>query len=134
MQPESPPATLTAALVYFGLVFGAGFALGTVRVLWLVPRLGARGAELIEFPFMAAVLVASSAWMVRHYPLSPRQFLQAGVLAAALLQLLEFALVAPLQGRTPLEAILAKDPLTGTIYYALQVVFALLPWWRARRT
>ena len=33
---------------YFGLVFGTGFVLGPVRVLWLAPRVGERWAELIE--------------------------------------------------------------------------------------
>ena len=28
---------LKAGLVYFALVFGAGFVLGTIRTLWIVP-------------------------------------------------------------------------------------------------
>jgi len=41
---------LKAGAVYFGVVFGAGFVLGTVRVIWVVPHLGERTAELIEAP------------------------------------------------------------------------------------
>jgi hypothetical protein len=29
-----------AAVLYFALVFGTGFVLGTIRTLWVVPRLG----------------------------------------------------------------------------------------------
>lgn len=35
---------LKVAVAYFALVFGAGFALGTIRILWMVPRLGTRMA------------------------------------------------------------------------------------------
>ena len=39
---------LKAAVVYFALIFGAGFALGATRILWIVPHLGTRIAELME--------------------------------------------------------------------------------------
>ena len=41
---------LKAARLYFILVFGAGFMLGTLRVIWLVPRVGERAAERMECP------------------------------------------------------------------------------------
>ena len=47
---------LKAAAIYFALVFGAGCVLGPVRILWLVPRVGTRAAELIEMPIMLAVI------------------------------------------------------------------------------
>ena len=34
--------------LYFALVFGAGFVLGPIRILWVVPRFSTRIAELIE--------------------------------------------------------------------------------------
>ncbi len=37
---------LKASMLYFGVVFGAGFVLGPIRVLWVVPRLGLKLAEL----------------------------------------------------------------------------------------
>ncbi len=33
---------LKAGVLYFALVFDAGFALGTICVLWIVPELGTR--------------------------------------------------------------------------------------------
>src|SRR5579883_2596395 len=56
--------TLEAGLLYFALVFGTGFVLGTVRTLWIVPRLGDRTAELLEAPVMLAVIVAAARWTV----------------------------------------------------------------------
>jgi hypothetical protein len=36
-----------AGILYFALVFGAGFVLGPIRVFWVVPHLGERTAELM---------------------------------------------------------------------------------------
>ncbi|GAB4379704.1 MAG: hypothetical protein Kow00121_34360 [Elainellaceae cyanobacterium] len=46
---------LRAAVLYFTLVFGTGFILGVIRVLWVVPYLGTRWAELLEMPIMLVV-------------------------------------------------------------------------------
>jgi hypothetical protein len=43
-------------------VFGAGFVLGTIRVLWLVPAVGPRTAEFFEMPIMLAVNILSARW------------------------------------------------------------------------
>jgi hypothetical protein len=48
-----------AGVVYFALVFGAGFVLGTIRTLWVVPRFGTRMAELMEMPIMLAVTMVA---------------------------------------------------------------------------
>jgi len=44
--------TLKAGVLYFAVVFGAGFVLGPIRVMWVVPRLGTRTAEILEAPIM----------------------------------------------------------------------------------
>ena len=51
---------LKAGVLYFALVFGAGFVLGTIRTLWVVPRVGTRKAELMETPKEAATKTASA--------------------------------------------------------------------------
>ncbi len=126
--------TLQAGAVYFALVFAAGFLLGMVRVPLLVPRLGERTAELIELPVMVVVLVPVSRWRQRRTPdLSPRQQLGVGGFALLLLLAAECALGALLQGRSPVEVLLGHDPVSGSLYYASLVLFAVLPWWWARR-
>ena len=57
---------LQTSVLYFLLVFGAGFILGTGRVLIMVPLLGEKVAELIEIPLMLTVIVAAARWIVRH--------------------------------------------------------------------
>ncbi|MFN8910213.1 MAG: hypothetical protein ACK5YW_13120, partial [Betaproteobacteria bacterium] len=50
------------AALYFAAVFGTGFVLGPLRVLWLEPRLGVRAAELLEAPFMLSAIVLAGRW------------------------------------------------------------------------
>jgi hypothetical protein len=57
---------LKASLTYFAIVFGMGFVLGTIRTLWVVPRVGTRIAELIETPVMLVVIILASRWIVLH--------------------------------------------------------------------
>ena len=56
---------LKAAVLYFAIVFGVGFALGTIRTLGLVPRLGPRAAELLEMPVMLVVIAVAARSVVR---------------------------------------------------------------------
>lgn len=57
---------LKAGVLYFVGVFGAGFVLGPIRILWVVPRFGARMAELMETPIMLVIIIASARWLVRR--------------------------------------------------------------------
>ena len=51
------PQTIKAGVLYFCGVFGMGFVLGPIRILWAVPRFGERTAELLEAPLMLLVIV-----------------------------------------------------------------------------
>ena len=62
---------LKASALYFVLVFGAGFVLGPIRILWLVPRVGERTAELIEAPIMLVVIVLAARWIARRLAAPP---------------------------------------------------------------
>ncbi len=70
---------LKAGLLYFALVFGAGFVLGTIRGFCIVPRYGARSAELMEAPVMFPVTIAAARWVVRHRSLAPAWTARLGV-------------------------------------------------------
>lgn len=127
--------TVKAALVYCALVFGAGFVLGTVRVLWVVPRLGARWAELAEMPVMVGVSFLAGRGVVRRYvvPRTTARRLGVGLLALGLLLLLEFALVFGLRGLTVREYVATLDPISGTAYAVSLALFGLMPLLVARR-
>lgn len=125
---------LKPAAIYCALVFGTGFALGTLRVLWLVPRVGTRIAELSESPLMLLATVLAARWVNRHFSAGDRpiESLGIGLTALALLLGAEIVLGIALRGASGLEALVNKDPVAGTVYYALLGVFALLPWILAR--
>ena len=55
---------LKAGAAYFAIVFVVGFALGTIRTLWLVSRLGVRAAELLEMPVMVFASFLVARWIV----------------------------------------------------------------------
>lgn len=120
---------LKAGVVYFALVFGAGFILGAIRVPFLVPRLGVRLAELSEMPVMLVVIVLAAQWVARSFALSraaPAR-LGVGVVALALLLAAELSLAYVLQGLSIDQYIASRDPVSGSVYAAMLVVFSLMP-------
>ena len=125
---------IKAGLSYFALVFGAGFILGSVRVPFLVPRLGERIAELIETPFMLVVVLLSARFIARRFalPVATSARLTVGLLALGLLLAAEFLLAAAIQDRSFGEYIESRDPVSGTVYLAMLVLFALMPFIIAR--
>lgn len=136
---STPPATwaasLKAGLAYFAIVFGAGFVLAMIRIPLLEPRLGARWAELIEMPFMLAVIVIAARWVVRRMAVPPAftARLRVGLVGLLLLLAFEFGPVLWLRGLTFSEYLATRDPVSGTVYYVMLGVFALLPLWLARK-
>jgi hypothetical protein len=121
--------TIRAGFVYFVIVLGTGFILGAFRVPILVPRIGERWAELAEMPIMATVIYIAAGFILRRFPevASPSRSLMAGVLALALSVAAELALATVLQDRTLAEFIASRDKVSGSVYLALLLVFAVMP-------
>ena len=122
-------------MLYFALVFGAGFLLGALRVLWVAPRLGIRAAELLEEPLMLLVTILAARWVVRTLalPFSTPGRLVMGFVALLFLLVAEFGLAYGLRGLSPAEYVAGQDPVSGTVYYLLLLLFALMPLWVQRR-
>jgi len=127
---------LKAAVLYFAVVFGAGFILGPIRILWIAPRLGTRMAELLEMPIMLAITIVTARRIVRRLavPRTPSSRLGMGGIALSLLLIAEFTLVLGLRGLSIKEYLAARDPVAGTVYYAVLGVFAVMPLLVARRS
>jgi len=120
---------LRASLVYFALTFGAGFVLGPLRILFLVPRVGARAAELIEMPVMIGITWLAARWVTQKFSVPPERGprLSVGVMAGVLLLLAEFTLVLRLRGLTLEEYFATRDPVSGAAYYAAVLLLMLMP-------
>jgi hypothetical protein len=118
-----------AAVLYFLIVFGVGFVLGPVRVLWLEPRLGETAAVLCEAPFLFAAIVFAARWIAKYLRLRAnfRALLGMGLGALALQQLADFALASWLRGMMPAEEIARLATPAGLICLALLIVFAAMP-------
>jgi type IV secretory pathway TrbD component len=118
-----------AGVLYFMVVFGVGFVLGAIRTLWFVPRVGARTAELMEMPIMLAVTIVAARWTVLRLSVLSMWYarLELGSIALALMLIAEFGLVLWIRGLSIKEYLATRDPVSGTVYYVMLAVFAVMP-------
>lgn len=123
---------LLHALGYFGLVFTAGFILGVLRTLFVVPYVGSRAAELVEAPLMLGAIVLCARLIARRYG-GPRSGLVAvGTLAAIAVLSADVLVGIGLRDMKPLEALFGRDVIAGPVYYLLVATFAAMPWLMGR--
>lgn len=120
---------IKAGAVYFALVFAAGFALGTVRTLWIVPRVGTRIAELLEAPIMLVVMILAATGIVLRFavPRLSSARLAMGSTALVLMLVAEFGFVLWIRRLSIRDYLATRDPVAGTVYYLMLVVFAAIP-------
>lgn len=119
---------LRAALIYFAIVFGAGFFFGAVRTLLMAPQIGTRGAELLESPVMLLATFLAARFIVKRLrPATATELLGTGFLALAFLAMAEVALVGPVRGISIREYLATRDPVSGTVYYLLLAIYAFMP-------
>ncbi len=124
-----------AGVIYFALVFAVGFVLGAIRILWVVPQLGTRTAELLETPIMLLVTIVAAQWVVRRLAVPARAASRLGMGCIALVLMLgaEFTIVLGLRGLTIRQYLSSRDPVSGTVYYIALVFFAIMPQLLQRR-
>jgi len=120
---------VSAGAVYFLVVFAAGFALGTLRVLVLLPRIGELAAVLLELPLMLAISWICAGWLAGrfHVPGTVADRLMMGGVGFGLLMVAEWMLAVFVFDR-PLAAQLAHYVTwPGAIGLAGQVAFGVMP-------
>ena len=125
---------LLAGTVYVAAVFAAGFLLGVLRTLVLVPLLGELGAVLVELPVILAIAWWVCTRILRRWPLLPPAAAAMGAIAFLLLMLAEAGLSTLLAGRSLPEHLALYAQLPHQVGLAGQLAFALFPWLQARRS
>ncbi len=128
MAPGAATA-IRAGVAYFAVVFAAGFVLGTIRTLLLVPHIGPLAAVLVELPLMLAIAWLVCRWLVQRLAVGCAwtERLLMGVVAFVLLLAAELALALALFGGTVAGFLAALGTPEGAAGLAGQVVFAAMP-------
>lgn len=119
---------VSAAVIYFLIVFAAAFAFGAVRTLWLEPVIGETWAVACEVPLLIVVMVFAARFVVRRAPApwSALALLGVGTLGLVLQQVAEFVLVLA-SGETVASHIAYLQTPAGLIYLAALAAFLFMP-------
>ena len=119
---------VSAAVLYFLAVFGAGFVLGPIRVLWLEPRLGVVAATLCEAPLLLLAMIFAAYRIPRLIRIaSIGAMLAMGFGALALQQAADLVVGIALRGIGVADQWARLASPEGAIYATLLVLFALMP-------
>lgn len=121
--------TYAAALTYFVLTFAAGFALGTIRVLLVVPLVGELIAVLVEVPLMLTIAWLACGWTLQRFqvPATTTDRLVMGSVAFALLMIAEVIVGTMLFGRTLAAQMATFRDVEAQIGLAAQIIYAAFP-------
>ncbi|MDH5177103.1 MAG: hypothetical protein OEX15_10625, partial [Gammaproteobacteria bacterium] len=101
-----------------------------VRVLCIVPAIGERAAELLEMPLMLLVVAMAARFIVGKFAGSIHgtpQWLQVGAIAFACMLTADVGVGVSLRGMTLWQALVERDPVSGTAYYLALAFLALAP-------
>jgi hypothetical protein len=118
-----------AGLLYFVSVFGCAFALGFLRVLLVVPLVGARAAEFLEFPWLFAVMTVANSKIQKRLLVGGSTAERAimGFTGLVLTLAVEFTAMLRLRNLSFEQYLEEKDPVTSTVFYLLLLVYGCLP-------
>ena len=120
---------MVAATDYFLALFALGFALGTLRVTVLAPRLGEFAATMAEVPVMLAAAFFTSRWAIRRWQVPHVLLIRWSMVGwfLTLLLLFETLLGTMLLGKTAAALWPAIATPAGLLGLFAQVIAALLP-------
>jgi hypothetical protein len=123
------PSAIKAGLLYFVIVFAAGFVLGTLRVIVLLPLIGEIAAVAFELPVMLVISWLACRRLATQFSVPARipHRLAMGAAAFGLLMLAEFSLSAFLFNRSAAEYFALFLTASGLLGIGGQIAFGLFP-------
>jgi hypothetical protein len=118
-----------AGVFYFAIIFAAGFALGTLRVTVIVPRIGELLAVALELPviLLAAWFVCRRLVAQFSVPAVASHRAAMGALAFGLLMLAELGLSILVFDQSVAVYLAGLQSVPGLLGLAGQIIFALIP-------
>ncbi len=122
-------SSVKAGAIYFLIVFCAGFLLGTLRVLFIVPKIGELFAVLFELPVILTIAWQASKKLIKNFviPTTHTARLTMGMAAFLLLMLAEFGLSVFIFDRTIAQHLASYKNLPALIGFVGQVIFFFIP-------
>ena len=120
---------LIAASAYFLALFALGFVLGTIRVIFVVPRVGELAATVAEAPVMLVAAYFACRWAIRRWQVPSAIAVRLAMVPWFLVLLFAFETVlgATLFGRSVAEQWTALGSPAGLVGISAQIIAALLP-------
>ena len=123
------PSAIWGGVFYFAIVFAAGFALGALRVTFIIPLIGELPAVALELPIILFVSWLVCRRLVARFSVSAMASHRAamGALAFGLLMLAELGLSVLVFDRSGAEYLAHLLTAPGLLGLAGQIVFASMP-------
>ncbi len=120
---------LEAAFLYFAIVFGIGFLLGSIRVSIVEPVVGSTVAVLCEAPLLLAAMILAARWLPRklQLPMTATALATMGIGALVLQQLADLAVGLYVRELTSTQILETYKTPAGAIYVLLLAAFAAMP-------
>ena len=123
---------VTAAILYFAIVFAVGFVLGPIRVLWLEAWIGKTLAVLRELPVLLEAMILAARWIPRRLGVGGSlralaSLASMGLGALVLEQLADLTVGLALRNITAADQLAHLETPAGLIYAASLVAFAAMP-------
>jgi len=89
----------------------------------------------MEAPIMFLVIIIAARWIVRRLAVPYTLYIRLGMgcVALGLPLVAEFTLALWLRGLSMSDYLASRDPVSGTVYYVMLGVFAIMPLLVARR-